>query len=287
MATTEVPTRQRWKTGYGCAPQRGPCSRRGSSDPRWAAAALWLCLVAAACAHVPGPSDLRAAQLHYDLAVEAMKAGKVTEAVAELQTALKRNPDFPEAHNALGLLYHMSLHRLHKAEAAYRRALELRPNYSEAANNYGALLLELGRYKEAQALFEKALDDVLYPTPYLARGNLGWALYKQGQVDKALEELRMAVVLQPKFCAGYRNIGIILEEQGDLTGALDAYANYAQQCPEVPDAHYRLGQVRQAAGDRAGALRSYEKCFNLAPKATIGHECAKRYEALQQVGSAG
>ena len=246
------------------------------------AGSLVLCVaVSMGCVHTPDAHDLQAAQLRYDLAIEAVKAGKVTEAVKNLKEALERNPDFPEAHNALGLLYHMSLRRLDKAEAAYRRALELKPDYSEAANNYGALLLELGRYAEAQAMFEKALEDVLYPTPHLARGNLGWALYKQGKTKEALENLRAAVLMQPKFCVGYKNIGIILEETGDRDGALRAYEDYAEHCPDVADAQFRLGKVRESAGDRAGAAEAFEQCFRLAPKEALGRTCASRYEALQ------
>ena len=44
-------------------------------------------------------------------------------------------------------------------------AVKLDPGFSEAHNNYGTLLIDLGRYDEAIEHFRVALNDILYPTP--------------------------------------------------------------------------------------------------------------------------
>src|SRR5206468_11932526 len=83
------------------------------------------------------------------------------------------------------------------------RAVALRPNFSEAHNNFGVLLLDMGRYDEAIAHFKIALGDILYATPSLAEGNLGWTYFRKGDAEEGLRHLRNAVALNPKFCRGY------------------------------------------------------------------------------------
>src|SRR3546814_2383969 len=67
----------------------------------------------------------------------------------------------------------------------YRRALDLEPNSSEAANNLGVALLQQGRPKEAAACFRRALQgDGRAPDVH---ENLGTALRKMGEVEAAAE----------------------------------------------------------------------------------------------------
>lgn len=57
------------------------------------------------------------------------------------------DPDLPEAHNALGLLY-IQEGRNTLAREAFGRALELRPGYEEARHNAAFLQYPLGRWNE-------------------------------------------------------------------------------------------------------------------------------------------
>ena len=76
---------------------------------------------------------------HPDLAEQA-------EALA--LEALALDPDLPEGHKALGLA--LSLQgRPRQALKAYRKALELRPEYDEAIHNTAFLLYQLGEWDEA------------------------------------------------------------------------------------------------------------------------------------------
>src|SRR5690606_15868580 len=115
--------------------------------------------------------------------------------------------------------YHaMDRHEL--ALEHYREAVRLKPKYSEAQNNFGTLLLSIGRYDEAIAAFEVALSDILYPTPSLAEGNMGWAYYKSGNTDQAVRHLRNAVAADTKFCRGYLWLAQIGVETGDAAEAV-------------------------------------------------------------------
>jgi Tfp pilus assembly protein PilF len=49
-----------------------------------------------------------------------------------------------------------ALKRFKEAEAAYRRALELKPNFADGWNNLGTVLRDLKRPQEAEQAFRKA-----------------------------------------------------------------------------------------------------------------------------------
>lgn len=246
-----------------------------------------LALLVSGCTHVPTAKDRDFARIQYDLAVQATKQGNIQQAVAELEEAIRRNPEFAQAYNAVGLLYHLSLGRLAKAEKAYKKALALKPKFSEAWNNLGALYLEEHHYEKAEKCFRTALDNVLYPTPYLARGNLGWALHEQGRDAEAVTELKSAVLTQPRFCQGYRNLGLIYLANGKTAAATASFKKFVQHCPKQPEAQYEWGRMRRRAGDGEGAREAFTECAKLAGDRPIGQKCTKALDALGDGGSGG
>lgn len=248
-------------------------------------AALVLALALIACASGPSRKDLEASRIRYDLGVQAIQDGNIQEALKELQQAVEANPKFAKGYNALGLLYHLSLGRREKAEKAYLKALEIKPDFSEAANNLGALYLDMGRWADAEKLFRQVLDDVLYPTPHLARGNLGWALYKEGRTEEAITELKSAVLTQPKFCQGYRNLGLVYRETDRPKEATEAFSKYVKRCPDQPEAQLQWGLDRLLAGDGEAARGAFDKCIHLSGDSPVAERCVRELNALG--GAAG
>ncbi len=249
--------------------------------PKLSALALGAALLTA-CG--PTAHDLRNAQIHYDLGVNAMELQHDPQtALREFQAALQANPNMPEVQNGLGLVDHLMLHKPEEAVPHYLKALELDPKYSEAANNLGAAYLDLGRYADAARLFQQALSDELYRTPYIAEGNLGWALYKEGDVQGGLKQLRAAVERNPGYCQGYRSIGIIDADQGKLDEAEREFRRFHEKCPDIPESNYRLGLVllKEGHGDEArDALRACAGSQN-AKDTDLGLECGRLLKLLQ------
>lgn len=78
---------------------------------------------------------------------------RFAEAEAAYRRALEIRPDYAEAHNNLGYLLRLTK-RFAEAEAAYRQALAIKPDYAEARWSLGLLLLYLGRLAEGWPLYE-------------------------------------------------------------------------------------------------------------------------------------
>jgi type IV pilus assembly protein PilF len=246
-------------------------------SPAWP---LALAFVLSGCKHVPSEKEQQSADIHYNLGVTAQQAGNVQEALSEFQRAVEMDPDNADAQNALGILLHLSYRRLGEAIEHYQRAIELRPNFSEARTNLANVFLDKGQYDEAIKLYEQVLNDMLYPTPFIAQGNMGWAYYKKGQTEKALENIKAAVTLNPSFCLGYKNLGLIYEQTGHTEEACKEFSHYREQCPEVADAYLREGVCLAKLGQGDTAKERFETCESKASQKALKEECQRLREHL-------
>ncbi|MGC3998764.1 MAG: tetratricopeptide repeat protein [Anaeromyxobacter sp.] len=234
-----------------------------------------------ACAHGPSPKDLKAAEIHHDLGVEALRNGRAQEALKEFDTALQFDPKFAQAHLGRGLALEFGFAKLEDAEQEYRKALALQPDYPEAQNNLGQLLAKAGRYDEALAAFDAALADLMYREPYVARCNKGQALWRMGRKEQGYAELRSCLAIAPRYCDGHRELARLLNQDGRTRESLDALNAYVANCDKRADAHWALGMARMKAGDTPGALEAFRRCVELGPTTPEGESCRKTLSALE------
>lgn len=245
-------------------------------------ASAWLLalVLMGGCKHIPDERERELADNSYQMGVYHQQQGHMQDALRELQKSLELNPDNPEALNAMGLVLHLSFNRPEEAVRHYKRALEVRPSFSEAKTNLANVYLSQSRYDEAIKLYEEALNDMLYPTPFIAQGNLGWALYKKGDQERGVRNIQAALTLNPNFCMGYKNLGIIYTETGDVSEACTQFAHYRESCPEVADAYLREGACQAKQGKNQEAKQSFITCEAKAKNPTLKDDCRRLAQAL-------
>ena len=119
------------------------------------------------------------------------------------------NPDDALAHVNLGSALLEIPGRMPDAIAEYQSAVRIYPNYAEAHNNLGAILLQSGRTTEAVAEYQAAVRlDPDYPD---AHSNLGSALSRiPGRLPEAIAELETAVRLDPENARRRAALGNVL-----------------------------------------------------------------------------
>ena len=105
-----------------------------------------------------------------------------------------------EAWNNKGLvLYELGNHE--KATEAYEKAIEINPQYSEAWNNKGLVLYKLGNYEKAIEAYDKAIKiNSQYSEAWYFRA-CAHSLFK----DQALSDLEYAIELDPSYKEIARN----------------------------------------------------------------------------------
>jgi Flp pilus assembly protein TadD len=156
----------------------------------------------------------------YARGVALWNGGRRQEAIAALDAALRRNPDFPEALCMGGYILADS----GKREAAlefYRRALGFKVDLPAAWSNVGKLMFEDGRYAEALDSFDAALG--LRPKDADLWNSRGGALRKLGRLEESAAATREALRFKPRFAEAALNLGTALLKLGRCDEALAAY----------------------------------------------------------------
>ncbi|MGH7381183.1 MAG: tetratricopeptide repeat protein [Candidatus Methylomirabilales bacterium] len=117
------------------------------------------------------------------------KQGNPKAAIEKLNEYLKSKPDDDGAWTILGNAY-QDLDQNEKAEAAYKKALEINSNGFQAVTSMGILRRKQGKYDEALAYYEKAL--AINPKYAQAYSSMTVIALKQEKDKKALEYAKKA-----------------------------------------------------------------------------------------------
>ena len=151
-----------------------------------------------------------------------------TAALPFYKRAVELDPNFALAYDAMSCAY-LNQHEFGRASENARKAYELRGKVSERERFY----IESGYYMTATGDLEKAArnDQIwqqTYPrddSPYV---DLGFVYAHLGNWDKALEEFRKALRLEPDHVDNYGNLGVAYETFNRLDEA-DAIYKQAQE----------------------------------------------------------
>jgi tetratricopeptide (TPR) repeat protein len=128
---------------------------------------------------------------------------------------------------------------------AYRRVIELRPEWFEPYVNLGCLYYELGKLENACQAFQYGIE--LSPQDAVAHFNLGCVLEELGELDKAIEHLERATELMPDHADARFNLASAYEKRGENRLALHHWILYLHHQPKGPAAEYarsRLERIR-------------------------------------------
>src|SRR5262249_9212851 len=150
-----------------------------------------------------------------DQARGLLARGDVPAAIETLEALLAVKPDHGQALIALGDARLATRDPEHAYEA-YERALKIRGGDPSALVGAGLARVELGRYDAAVAPLGRAIAEAAGDRGILAdayRG-LGVAWRRSGDLDKAIRELRKAVVEDGEDMAARAALGEALIEDG-------------------------------------------------------------------------
>jgi tetratricopeptide (TPR) repeat protein len=183
------------------------------------------------------------------------RQGKYAEASTWLARAVAGQGADPFLHNSLGAAYRAA-GRLVEAEASYRQALQLKPDFAEAYNNLANVLMERGQRAEALARYRQAI--LTRPGCAEAHNNLGQALL-QGELtptdlSEAAIHFREALRLQPALADAQYGLGAVLFKQGQLGEARLRFEEAVRLQPSLADAHFQIGQILRKQGQAEQAL---------------------------------
>jgi type IV pilus assembly protein PilF len=203
----------------------------------------------------PETTPRQRAEIHVDLAAGYYERGQMDVALEELGIAERIDAGYPRIYNLYGLVYAM-LGELPKAEANFRRAIDMAPNDSEARQNWGWYLCTHGRAKESIAEFEAAIRNPLYRTPEIALVNAGKCSVAINDPSAADQYFRRALQLRPNDATAAYNLALLSYRGQRLQDARALMRIVMQQATTPPEALFLGMCVEQKLGD-SQAEQSY------------------------------
>ena len=176
--------------------------------------------------------------------------GKVDQALATYQQAIKDHPRTANFHILLGELYE-SRRDWKPAQAAYQEALDLAPNDPLASNNLANVMLRLGGNLDVAMTLAQTARRGMPDSPDAA-DTLGWVYYQKGAYQPAIDLFQEALKLSGK-----------------------------KNAPEDPGVHYHLGLAYQKTNQPALARQHLEKVLKISPNYGDAAEVKKQLALLR------
>lgn len=195
-------------------------------------------------------------------AMTLYQSGLWSDAVPELQQALKFSPNDAELVTGLGLaLFHLG--RSAEAVEPLEKAAQLEPVNAGLRVNLGQALADLGRTPDAVREFHAALK--IHPNDPSTLNELGAALGKAGEATEAIQILQQAVQIKPDYVEAHNNLGIVLYRLGRIAEATHEFQLAIKLDPNNADAHFNLGNALASAGDLQTAISHFQAAANERP----------------------
>lgn len=206
--------------------------------------------------------DMSAAD-HLERGTLLEQVGRIEDAIAETEKALRLDPSLVKAHLNLLILYART-GKPEEAEKHYKAVVTVSPSqFPEAYYNYGVLLLNGGKFEEAERAFRKTL--ALSPSNDAAHDNLGYSLECQGKLSEAAAEYRKAIEINPSSRQAHFKLGRILVHQEQYQEGIAQLLQTLTPVDENTPAYlYALGAAYGRAGDSAQAVHYLERAKELA-----------------------
>ncbi len=173
----------------------------------------------------------------------------------------------------------MARGRYEEALAAFDRAVELETQYVPVHDSRAWLLIELGRYEEALAAYDRAIKLDAYD--FEALENRKWVLAELGRHEELLDPYDWAIESDPDSAWAHHRKGAALAELGRYEEALEAYDRTIKLRPGDAWAHSVKGSVLAKLGRYEEALAVLDSAFELGPdEARVHYSRAFTYSLM-------
>jgi len=213
------------------------------------------------------------------------QAGEYDLAEPYLSELAAGDAPFADVFDMLGVIYHQQ-GRVQEAALMFERALAINGNYTEAALNLAVTYNDLGKYKEANAIYARVMDASKNAPrqldPY-AKGklanmhaDLGAAYRGLGLLTDAVREYEKALALCPTFHDLRADLGATLREAGNLDAAAREFERIREDRPRYIPARLHLGLVYYGLGRNVEALAEWQEILVFEP----GNKSATMYIAM-------
>jgi tetratricopeptide (TPR) repeat protein len=202
------------------------------------------------------PADVSAMRLLADIGI---KVGQYQDARHLLERALELAPDYHLARNnyAIALLRSQ---QLSEALAQVDILLKREPDNPNHLILKGSILVRMGDHPPALTIYEKVLKD--YPHQARAQMNYGHALKTVGRLEDSIAAYRAAIELSPTMGEAYwslANLKTFRFSDDDIAGMRTAVTSEGGDADDQSHLGFALGKALEDRKDYEESFRYYKR----------------------------
>lgn len=187
-------------------------------------------------------------------------------------------------YNNLGAAY-LKLGRVREAENAFQKAIRIQPAYDAPYLNLGLIYKQRGENQKAESYFSRALKWNSKETA--ASASLAALLVRDDKLGEALQVIEPGLGFAPRDHRLLNLKAHILARQGDLVGALSLYKGLLDRFPQSYMNWYNYGAVLARLHRFDEAERALKRARDMEPGALQAWvELGRLYEARNAYGRA-
>ena len=151
--------------------------------------------------------------------------------------------------------------KLKEAEHFTRKAIEIKPDYGMALSNLGGILKELNKLEEAEIFTRKAIK--IMPNYGSAYTNLGSILLRKGNHKEAENFTRKAIEINSNCGISNSNLGGILLNKNNIDEAEIYTRKSIKLIPDYPISFCNLGRILKIKKKYIEAIDAFKKAIEL------------------------
>jgi tetratricopeptide (TPR) repeat protein len=187
-----------------------------------------------------------------------LKLGDLEEANAAYFRALKLRPEYPAALDGLARIAESRADDTGAIEL-YRRAIASNRGFAPAYTHLGDLWLRIGKFAEAVELLEEAVSV----RPDFASGlnRLALAYGRLGLTNEAIATIQRALEIEPNNAAHPATLGQLQLEQGSLAAARSSFDRALELDGGQPRALWGMAELARRQGDYEAALARVDEAL--------------------------
>jgi Tfp pilus assembly protein PilF len=152
-----------------------------------------------------------------------------------------------------------------RAVVKLKDALVMDPEYGEAHNALGTIYMQQKKYNLAETEFLKAGDNPLYQTPEKAYHNLGNLYRLQNKNLQAQGCYNRAISINKDYFPSHYELSRLYLATDRLKLAREEIDKAKKISPDHPGVWLQIGLIEEAGGDKTKAIEAFEHVMKLAP----------------------
>src|SRR6266568_7324343 len=129
--------------------------------------------------------------------------------------------------------------------------------------------IQASSWRNGESLWRHAL--AVTSGNFVAHNGLGHFLLSHGRVDEAIEQLQLALNIDPNFPPAQKNLSAALTEKGRTDEAIAHLQTLLKKYPKDAQVHYNLGNALLKKGDSPSAIAAYEKALSIQARYPAAH----------------